>query len=98
MIDSLRHLLNRQTYRPSDNTRRGDVLDRFIRWRQRRKSAEQLRSMPDFLLKDIGLCRGDIVKAKSACHEAFTLNATILLGILPTLFIEHRAPLMVQRR
>ena len=80
MIDSLRHLLNRPTYRPSENTRRGDVLDRFIRWRQRRKSAELLRSMPDYLLKDIGLCRGDIVKATSARHEAFTLNEIVAIS------------------
>jgi uncharacterized protein YjiS (DUF1127 family) len=57
MIEGLRQLLNRPTDRPSDNKRRGDVLDRFIRWRQRRKAAEWLRSMPDYLLKDIGLSR-----------------------------------------
>jgi uncharacterized protein YjiS (DUF1127 family) len=70
MIDSLRHLLNRPTDRPSDNKRRGDVLDRLIRWRQRRKAAEWLRSMPDYLLKDIGLSRGDIEKVTRPCHEA----------------------------
>ncbi|MDH4441004.1 MAG: DUF1127 domain-containing protein [Rhizobium sp.] len=74
MIDSLRHLLNRPAYRPSDNKPGGDVLDRFIRWRQRRQAAEWLRSMPDYLLKDIGISRGEIGHAARPFHEAFTLS------------------------
>lgn len=80
MIDTLRHLLNGPTYRPSDDTRKGNFLNRFIRWRQRRKSAEWLRSMPDYLLKDIGISRGEIEQATRSRHEAFTLSQIVAIS------------------
>ncbi|WP_369291919.1 DUF1127 domain-containing protein [Sinorhizobium sp. 6-70] len=61
MIENLRQLLIRPAYRPGENVYRGDFFGRFTRWRQKRKEIELLLSMPDYLLKDIGISRGEIL-------------------------------------
>lgn len=74
MFDSLRHFLNGQVDRPVQSQSREGFLIQFFRWRQRRKGIKLLHDMPDYLLKDIGVSRGEIETAVVARHEVLPVD------------------------
>ncbi|MCL6708993.1 DUF1127 domain-containing protein [Pseudomonas sp. R2.Fl] len=51
-LDTNQHLTTRQS--------RQGLFHRLWRWHSRRRAAEKLRELPDYLLKDIGISRGEI--------------------------------------
>ena len=63
MINSLRYFFNLSARRSKRNQRGRALFIRFIRSRQRRKDAKLLHGMPNYLLKDIGIFRGEIEQA-----------------------------------
>lgn len=90
MIDSLRHFLKRSARRSNDNERGGDFLNRFIRWRQRQKDIDLLREMPDYLLKDIGISRGEIEQVTRGPRKVVTSNTYPATDLYPSTLSRRR--------
>lgn len=85
MIDRLRNFIDRSVWRPNENERVGGVLTRFIRWRQRRKGIAILHTMPDYLLKDIGISRGEIEQvARGRCERLSLAQESAMSAELST--------------
>lgn len=70
MIDGFRQLLTWSASEPGRNERGGELLSQFVRWQQRRKGRALLHGMPDYLLKDIGISRGEIDQEARGQREA----------------------------
>lgn len=73
MIENLRHWIGLSEGRAC--ARAPGLLTRFVRWRKRRKALELMSSLPDYLLKDIGLSRGELEKASSEGLEVFSSSS-----------------------
>lgn len=74
MIHTLRQLIVGPGCRGSAR-RKANVINRFMRWRQRRKDLELVLSLPDYLLKDIGLSRRMAEEAVRGRHDGLPANS-----------------------
>lgn len=78
MMRSLRHLIARPACRSLDTARKLDLISRWVRWQQRRKGVELMLSLPDHLLKDIGLMRSEIEDASRGRYDALSANSNAM--------------------
>ncbi len=60
------------------------VVEAFIRWNRRHALNHRLQAMPDYLLKDIGICRGQIPAVVSGAlkRQASPLAEAVSQGSL----------------
>ncbi len=78
MMRSLRHLIARPACRPLETARKLDLISRWACWQQRRKGVELMLSLPDHLLKDIGLMRSEVEDASRGRYDALSASSNAM--------------------